>query len=146
MIKVHTRFDLPVSPSITFKGPSMTRKEFATDADINHILERYQETGFLVDPLHPSTRRPMFGDFSNVQDYQSALDALNQAQDDFMQLPARVRARFENNPQKLLDFLNNPDNIDEAISLGLLEKKSKIVKDDQSNPDSDRKADSESDK
>lgn len=121
-MKFNTKYVPPSSPSVGFKLPSMTRQEFAKDADINNIISRYRETGFLTDPTRPSSRTPMFGDFSNVQDYQSALEALNQADEDFMKLPARVRDRFSNNPQELIDFLQDPANLEEAISLGLAVK------------------------
>ena len=41
----------------------------------------------------------------------------------FEKLDVNVRKRFENNPQKLLDFLKDDDNRDEAIKLGLVERK-----------------------
>jgi hypothetical protein len=40
-----------------------------------------------------------------------------------MALPADLRARFSNNPEELINFLDNPENKDEAIRLGLLDQK-----------------------
>lgn len=37
-----------------------------------------------------------------------------------MDLPAKVRSRFENDPQKFLEFCSDPKNRDEAVSLGLI--------------------------
>jgi hypothetical protein len=42
--------------------------------------------------------------------------------DFFMGLSARVRSRFENSPQKMIDFLDNPENLSEAVDLGLVPK------------------------
>ena len=39
-----------------------------------------------------------------------------------MALPAQIRSRFENDPAKLIDFLDNSENLDEAIKLGLVSK------------------------
>lgn len=121
-MKFNTKYNPPPSPKVAFQLPSMTRQEFLADADINNILKRYQETGFLVDPSRPSSLQPMFGDFSNVQDYQSALDALIVAQDNFMKLPARVRDRFNNDPGEFLKFVENPENADELVKMGLAKK------------------------
>lgn len=119
-MKFHTKYNPPPSPKVAFKLPSMTRQEFLADADINNILQKYSETGYLVDPTRPSSREPMFGDFSNVQDYQSALDALIVAQENFMQLPAKIRDRFQNDPGEFLKFVENPENHDELVSMGLV--------------------------
>jgi phage internal scaffolding protein len=37
-----------------------------------------------------------------------------------MALPAQIRSRFDNDPAKLIDFLENEQNHDEAIKLGLV--------------------------
>jgi phage internal scaffolding protein len=42
------------------------------------------------------------------------------AEDEFMRLPADLRARFENDPAQLIEFLENLENKDEAIKLGLV--------------------------
>ena len=47
---------------------------------------------------------------------------LLQAQADFMDLPAKIRQRFNNSPAELISFLQNSDNFDEAVELGLMEK------------------------
>jgi phage internal scaffolding protein len=42
------------------------------------------------------------------------------AEDEFDALPAQIRARFENEPANLIDFLSNEQNRDEAEKLGLV--------------------------
>ena len=44
------------------------------------------------------------------------------AQDEFEALPAQIRARFDNDPAKLIEFLENSENRPEAEELGLVEK------------------------
>lgn len=100
-------------------GPSLTQQSMAEDADINVIMDRFGLTGRM--PENP--RVPMYGDFDTVFDYQSALNAVSDAYDSFMELPAKVRQRFDNNPQKLLEFLSHDDNMEEAQRLGLLREK-----------------------
>lgn len=126
MKKFATPFSHPISDAIKFEpGTSRTRQEFAAESDINTLIARYQETGSFYDPIvsvKAAARKPMFGDFTNVPDYQTALNKVIEAQDLFSRLPSKIRDRFENNPQKLLEFLQDDANREEAISLGLLSK------------------------
>lgn len=116
-----TLYKHPASPSIKFEpGTSRTRQEFAAEADINTLVDRYQDTGSFYDPLllaKASARKPVFGDFTNVPDYQTALNQVIDAQQRFASLPAKIRDRFHNSPQELLEFVSSAKNRDEAISL-----------------------------
>jgi hypothetical protein len=40
-----------------------------------------------------------------------------------MALPAKIRARFDHDPNALLQFLQNDQNRDEAIQIGLIDGK-----------------------
>lgn len=86
------------------------------ECDINTIVRNFGLTGQLPDEV----RVPMSGDFSDVLDYQTALNAVIAADGAFMELPAAIRARFDNNPQKLMEFIADRGNLDEARKLGLL--------------------------
>jgi phage internal scaffolding protein len=97
-------------------GPSLTVQSMAEDVDINVIMKRFGVTGRMPENLRP----PMYGDFDEVFDFRSANDALRNAHESFMAMPAEVRARFGNDPQMLMDFLNVEDNRVEARKLGLL--------------------------
>lgn len=89
----------------------------AEDADINQILRRFHVTGEM--PAPPSAA-PFYGDFTQVTDFQSALAALEEAEETFNQLPAEVRRRFADDPAELIDFVSDPANRAEAARLGLL--------------------------
>jgi len=95
---------------------SLTQQHFADECDINNILERFNVTGLL--PQNPLS--PRYGDFSGIDDYHSALNAVMAAEDEFDTLPAQIRARFDNEPAKLIDFLSDENNRDEAVKLGLV--------------------------
>ena len=97
--------------------PSMAQQQFREECDINTIMERFGRTGELIAPI----RMPQYGDFDGVNDYHSAMNAIVEAQSAFDQLPAKVRARFGNDPAEFLDFVYNEENRDEAIRLGLVE-------------------------
>jgi phage internal scaffolding protein len=94
------------------------------ESDINTIVKRFG----LGVPLPEGVRMPQYGDFTGVTDYQSALNLVMQADDNFMQFPADVRARFENNPANMIAFLENDSNRDEAAKLGLIVSPSPAVK------------------
>lgn len=95
---------------------SMTQQQFKDDADINVIVRRFGITG----ELPVGVRMPTYGDFDLVNDYQSALEAMREAEASFMAMPANVRERFANDPQKFLDFCADSRNIEEARKLGLV--------------------------
>ncbi|AXH78142.1 MAG: internal scaffolding protein [Microviridae sp.] len=100
---------------------SRTHQAFAKDANINHIMKRYQKTGLLVDPGSVRVyRQAQFGDFSNLVDLPSTLETIRKAELNFMALPALVRERFNNDVSNLLDFVQDPKNLVEAIDLKLL--------------------------
>jgi phage internal scaffolding protein len=95
---------------------SLTVQSMAEDADINVLMKRFGITG----QMPQSVRMPEYGDFTEVKDYFSAMQAVKKAQDQFMILPPDVRARFSNDPQRLLEFVSTPGNEAELRSLGLL--------------------------
>ena len=98
--------------------PSLAQQNFKDESDINYIVRQFGLTG----QLPGQTISPQYGDFTGVLDYHSAVNAVLAAQDEFMELPAQMRARFDNDPAKLIDFLQNEENREEAIKLGLVDK------------------------
>lgn len=97
---------------------SLTDQSQAADADINVIVARV-----LAGQTLPEVRMPQYGDFSGIGDYRSAVTAVREMEEDFMKLPAHVRARFENDPQQFLEFFADEKNTDEAVALGIAFKK-----------------------
>lgn len=94
------------------------KQQFKEEVDINNILSRYERTGQLT---HISASMPQYGDFSMVTDYQTAVQQVDEAREEFMSLPAKIRSEFDNDPHKLIEFLDNPENDQAAIDLGLKE-------------------------
>ena len=97
---------------------SLAQQHQRDECDINYILKQFNVTGVL--PQSPIS--PQYGDFSGIGDYHTALNRVIAADEEFMSLPAQLRARFENDPENLINFLNDDKNRDEAIELGLLER------------------------
>lgn len=103
-----------------FEGPGRTKQSFRDECDINTILRKYVKSGFLS---HVRDNPGQYGDFSDVDDYHTALNKICEANEGFLTLPSELRSRFSNDPSELIAFLANPDNRDEAIALGLIEVK-----------------------
>lgn len=97
------------------KDASLARQSFAEECDINTIVRRFNLTGALPD----NVRYPTSGDFEGVFDFKSAMDVVVAAQQAFAQLPADTRARFLNDPARMLDFVSKDENAEEAIRMGL---------------------------
>lgn len=100
------------------QGPSRTRQEFSDEADINNVMDRYIQTGQFS---HVAKALPFYADATLVNDYYSSKEAADRTMEAFMQLPAKARNKFDNDPGKLINFLKNPENEKEAIAMGLLE-------------------------
>lgn len=95
---------------------TLTQQQFKEETDINNIMEKFGMTGLLPQ----TSLNAQYGDFSGVNDYHSALNAIMAAEDQFDALPAKLRSYFDNDPAKLIDFMENPENRGEAEKLGLI--------------------------
>lgn len=103
---------------ISCPEPTLAQQQFKEESDINFIAERFGLTGEMPQVL----QLPAYGDFTGIFDFQDAQNAVRKAMEQFMTLPAKLRTRFDNQPQKLLTFLEDPDNREEAVFLGLVNK------------------------
>ena len=94
---------------------SLTQQQFKEESDINTIVDRFMKSGVLPTP----TNMPQYVDYEGVFDFQSAMNAVRAADENFMRMDAKIRARFNNSPQEFLEFFANTENTEEAIRLGL---------------------------
>lgn len=95
---------------------SLAQQSAKDECDINVIMKNFGQGQSLPD----NYRTPQFGDFTEIDDYHSAMNAVAKAAEAFDQLPAEMRYRFGNDPQNLLEFVADDKNRPEAIKLGLL--------------------------
>ena len=65
---------------------SMTQQCFKDESDIHYLIERFENNGSFYDRMQVATRKPQFGDFSDV-DYQSLQNTIAQVNNDFSLLP-----------------------------------------------------------
>lgn len=95
----------------------VTKQECKDECDIHNILRQYQRTGIMA---HIAANQPRFEDLPELDDFQSALNLVMDAEDRFALLPSQVRDRFENDPGQFLAAFQDPSMRDELRSLGLL--------------------------
>lgn len=100
--------------------PSLTKQEFVEECDINNLMVRYQKTGLLT---HVNRYQGEYSDVTGAVDYHEAQQIVLAASNAFMSLPSAMRARFDNDPGKFLDFVSNPANAEVMYELGLAVKK-----------------------
>lgn len=100
--------------------PSLTQQQFKDSANINNIMKRYASTGQFT---HLSNKIGQYSDLSTITDYHSMVNQVVRAESTFMDLPADIRKKFRNDPGELITFLGDPTNYDEALKLGLVNKK-----------------------
>jgi phage internal scaffolding protein len=103
------------STGLDCQDPSLTQQQFKEESDINTIVDRFMKTGHLPDPVS----MPQYVDYEGIFDFQSAMNVVRQADENFMRMDAKVRARFHNSPQEFLEFFADPSNAEEAVRLGL---------------------------
>lgn len=98
-------------------GESRTQQHLHEQTKMSSILARYDRTGQFN---HVNVSPGMYGDFTQYQDLRSNIEKVRSAQAQFDQIPAQIRNKFDNDPTRLVEYLSNPSNLDEAESLGFL--------------------------
>lgn len=112
-----------------------TQQQFKDEVNINTIVDRFNVTGENPEAMmFPSEQ-----DFTEIFDFQSAMNTIVQARETFMTLPAKARARFDNNPQKFMEFIHDEENFDEAAKMGLIIKRPKIEEKPPEKPPEEKK-------
>lgn len=96
-----------------------TKQSESESCDINKIVARYERTGFLE---HVRREPGIFADATGYGDYHEMASKVTAAKQSFMLLPAELRSRFFNDPGRLIAFVADDANREEAIKLGLVSK------------------------
>ena len=99
--------------------PSKTDQSFAKQVNINNIMARYIKTGQLT---HLRNQQGVYADMSEIKDLATAVQQVEKAQQGFLALPSNLRNRFENDPIKFIEFIQDPKNLNECYELGIYTK------------------------
>lgn len=95
-----------------------TQQNHKKECDVNLIIAKYDKTGLIQ---HVQKLEGRYGDVTGV-DFRKAQDLYINAQRMFENLPVHIKKRFRQNAGDFLEFMENPDNREEAIQLGLIKK------------------------
>lgn len=102
---------------IAFDDPSLTVQADAEQADINNIVKRFGVTGML--PY--GSLQPIYDDLTAYPtDYHTALNLIKSADNAFMDMPANIRSRFDNDAGQFLAAIEDPNQHDVLRDLGLI--------------------------
>lgn len=101
-----------------FKPVTRVKQEFVSQCDINNIVKSFQLTG-QISHISAKAAQGAYVDLPSDLDFQNSMNIVIQAEQAFASLPAKVRDRFGHNPEEFLAFVQDPENADELIKLGL---------------------------
>lgn len=110
------RDDASLATGLACEDETLAQQQFKEECDINTILERFGQTG----EVPTNVRQPLDMDFIEAYDFQSAQNALVEAQQAFDAMPAKVRERFKNDPAEFIEFFQLEENRAEGERLGLI--------------------------
>lgn len=105
-----------IASGLNCKDPTRAKHSFKEEADINTIVKRFKLTGQLPENI----RMPVSADFTEILDFQTAMNAIRAGEESFAAMPSNVRARFQNDPARFVEFCLDPENQAEAEKMGLV--------------------------
>lgn len=79
-------------------------------------MRKYKETGVLN---HVNAHQGTYMEYPDSIDYHEAQNIIAEAASMFETVPSHIRADFQNDPAKFLDFMQNPDNTQAIHDYGL---------------------------
>lgn len=97
-------------------GPMLTKQADKDAADINIIVRTYGQTGQFANTI---PYEPRYQDNTAVVDLIEARNMWNEAMDQFMTLPADVRALADNDPVKFLEMMTDENAVEALKAKGL---------------------------
>lgn len=118
--KVRNKFSPKIQVEVEFTEESRVQEHFQNSTNVNHIMARYQKTG---DASILNRVRTEYGTFDQFQDLSQYTSKLARAEEAFSALPQSIQKQFDWQPSKMLEFIDDPRNFDEAVKIGLFKPK-----------------------
>lgn len=109
------RREMSLETGVDTGDRSLVQQHFQDEVDINTIVRRFG----LTREMPSGQAGGVYGDFSGISDYESALDAIRRAESGFMKLAPEVRERFGNDPSLLVRAAGELSEEDFKARLGL---------------------------
>lgn len=88
----------------------------AAGVNINKIMAAFRKNGTLPNVAN---NNPLFGDFTFPEDIHSMREAVHQAEDRFMELPADVRTVCDNDWVEFITKFQTPEGREQLSTAGL---------------------------
>jgi hypothetical protein len=118
--------------------PTRTQQNRLEEVKLKNIVERMRSKKD-TQAMNPS---PIYCDTSVFpQDIVSAFGAVQSAMNSFNSMPSQVRAYFHNSPTQMMEFVQNPENRECCMEMGLIAKPKPVRKPVGSPVDSDQPPD-----
>lgn len=121
---------------IVFTMPSLASQDEKDETDINYIVNNYADgqKGIATLDLGDSSQYAylQFGDATLPGDYSTALELVSGVREEFYNLPAKVRAKFDHDPMNFINQLNNPETLEYLQREGLYGSKNTFDESQQS--------------
>lgn len=104
--------------------PTLTEQHTAHLTDINYLIQKYKpdELAAYIAARAQQKREIIGHDFSQEPSKQQALDVIYKSKQQFEELPDDVKYSFKNHLE-FLKFIDNPQNAEKMVQLGLITKK-----------------------
>lgn len=93
-------------------GKTLTEQHHEKACNINNIMAKYAKTG-IID--HVNRHEARYGDVTGA-DFESAMALVKQAEEEFLGLPAAIRAHFNNDPAAYLNQVQTDEGVAELLN------------------------------
>ena len=125
-VKIYSRYNRPLVSGLTCLKPSMTSQEFKEECNINVLLKKYavqaKLLGLPLSEVIPQPTSDNFGDFTDVDDFQTAMNRVAEVNNMFSNLPADIRDQCNNKPENFLRMLHDDKRYKEFVDRGILDR------------------------
>lgn len=103
--------------SIDFSGTrSLTEQSQAKHCDIHTIMKKYERTGILE---HTNAHQGTYMEMPTQPDFHNAQNIIATANSMFESVPSQIRKKFDNDPTRYIEFMQDAANYDEIVKMGL---------------------------
>lgn len=105
--------------------PITAKQEHKQDSDIVAVFNRAKEQNFAPGTIRTNIQRklsnaqPMWGEIPST-DFQEFSQIVDNARQQFRKLPAAVRDFFNNDPKRLLEYIENPANHPHCVKMKIM--------------------------
>lgn len=99
-----------------FEGESLTEQSHKESCDIHNIMRKYEKTGIVN---HLAQFKGQYMDMSNSVEFHQAQLIVAEANSMWETVPSKIRAVFDNNPGKFVDFMQSENNREAILEMGL---------------------------